>query len=178
MKDVPMTDEERQQVLQYEEGVIDKIKEENNIGGIEGLFAASEDAESKVYPITVGRDGRDFFTFEVRPLPIKEFDRLEKSNQVFEEDKQRGARKMVDFKTENYLAMIIFEATTHEHKKEFWSNPEVRKRFGTIGYQSVIKVLKAGEIEEIAGYIERISGRDNDLKLGETIKNSSEQEEK
>lgn len=169
MKEVPMTEEERQGTLQYEEGVIDKIKEENSIGGLEGLFAASDDAESKVYPVTVSRDGKNFFTFDVQPLPIKDFDRLEKSNQVFENKK--GLRKMVDFKTENFLAMLIFEATTAEHKKEFWSNPEVRKRFGTIGYQTVIKVLKAGEIEEIAGYIERISGRENQLKLGETLKN-------
>lgn len=169
MKDVPMTEDERQKALQYEEGIIDKIKEENNIGGLDGLFAASEDAENKVYPITVSRNGKDFFVFDVRPLPIKDFDRLEKSNQVFEQKK--GLRKLVDFKTENFLAMIIFEATTPEHKKEYWSNPEVKSRFGTIGYQTVIKVLKAGEIEEIAGYIERISGRDNDLKLGETLKN-------
>lgn len=169
MNEVPMTEEERQEVLQYEDGVIDNIKEENNIGGIEGLFAASEDAEGKVYPVTVSRDGKDFFTFDVQPLSISKFDELEKKNQVFETKK--GLRKMVDFKTENFLAMVIFEATTHEHKKEFWSNPEARKRFGTIGFQSVVKVLKAGEIEEIAGYIERISGRDNDLKLGETIKN-------
>lgn len=172
MKEVPMTDEERKEVLQYEEGVIDKIKKENSIGGLEGLFAASDDADGKVYPVTVSREGKDFFTFDVRPLPIKEFDRLEKSNQVYEHDPKRGTRKMVDFTTENFLAMIIFEATTPEHKKEFWSNPEVKNRFGTIGYQTIIKVLKAGEIEEIAGYIERISGRDNDLKLGETIKNS------
>lgn len=169
MKDVPMTEDERQEILQYEEGVIDKIKEENNIGGLDGLFAATEDAEGKVYPVTVSRGGKDYFTFDVRPLPISEFDKLEKSNRVFETKK--GLRKMTDFKTESFLAMIIFEATTAEHKKEFWSNPEVRKRFGTIGFQSVIKVLKAGEIEEIAGYIERISGRENDLKLGETLKN-------
>lgn len=169
MKDLPMTDEERQKVLQYEEGVIDKIKEEYNIGGLDGLFAATDDAEGKIYPITVSRGGTNFFSFDVQPLPIKEFDRLEKTNQVFEHKK--GLRKMVDFKTENFLAMMIFEATTLEHKKEFWSNPEVKKRFGTIGYQSVIKVLKAGEVEEIAGYIERISGRENELKLGETIKN-------
>lgn len=169
MKEVPMTEDERLDVLQYEEGVIDKIKEENNIGGLEGLFAASEDAEGKVYPVTVSRDGKDFFTFDVHPLPISEFDKLEKANQVFETKK--GLRKMVDFKTENFLARIIFEATTSEHKKEFWSNPEVKKRFGTIGYQTIIKVLKAGEIEEIAGYVERISGRENDLKLGETLKN-------
>lgn len=175
MNEVPMTEEERLETLQYEDGVIDKIKEENKIGGLEGLFAASEDAENKIYPITVSRDGSDFFTFNVRPLPISEFDKLEKRNQVF--DTKKGLRKMVDFKTENFLAMIIFEATTPEHKKEFWSNPEVKKRFGTIGFQSVIKVLKAGEIEEIAGYIERISGRENELKLGETLKNSSEQEE-
>ena len=170
MKEIPMTEEERQEVLQYEDGVIDKIKEENEeIGGLEGLFAASEDAESKVYPITVSRDGKDFFTFNVSPLPISKFDEIEKKNQVFK--KEKGLRKMIDFKTENFLAMVIFEATTQEHRKEFWSNPEVTKRFGTIGFQSVIKVLKAGEIEEIAGYIERISGRDNDLKLGETLKN-------
>lgn len=169
MKEVSMTEQERQEVLQYEEGLIDEIKKENNIGGLDGLFAASEDVESKIYPITVSRNGTDFFTFDVVPLPIKEFDRLEKMNQVYEEKK--GLRKMVDFKTENFLAMIIFEATTSEHKKEFWSSPEVKKRFGTIGYQTVIKVLKAGEIEEIASYIERISGRDNDLKLGETLKN-------
>ena len=169
MKDVQMTEEERQEMLQYEEGAIDKIKEENNIGGLEGLFAASDDTESKVYPITVSRGGTNFFGFDVKPLPIKDFDRLEKSNQVFEHEK--GLRKMVDFKTENFLAMIIFEATIPEHQKEFWSNPEVRKRYGTIGFQTVIKVLKAGEIEEIAGYIERISGRENQLKLGETLKN-------
>lgn len=171
MKEVPMTEDERQELLQYEESVIDKVKEENNIGGLDGLFAATDDAEGKIYPVTVSRDGTNFFSFDVQPLPIKEFDRLEKTNQVFEMDPKRGTRKMVDFKTENFLAMMIFEATTSEHKKEFWSNPEVRKRFGTIGYQSVIKVLKAGEVEEIAGYIERISGRENDLKLGETIKN-------
>lgn len=178
MADVPMTEEERQDVLQYEEGVIDQMKDESEVGGLDGLFAASDDAESKVYPITVSRDGRDFFTFDVRPLPIKEFDRLEKSNQVYEHDKQRGTKRMVDFKTEDYLSMIIFEATTIEHRKEYWSNSEVTKRFGTIGHQSISRVLKAGEIEEIAGYIERISGRDNDLRLGDTLKNSSGQEEK
>lgn len=176
MKEVPMTEEERQNVLQYEEDVIDMIKKENSIGGLDGLFAATDDAEGKLYPITVSRNSTNFFSFDVRPLSIEEFDRLEKTNRVYEMDSKTGARKMVDFKTENFLAMVIFEATTPEHKKEFWSNPEVRKRFGTIGFQSVIKVLKAGEIEEIAGYIERISGRENDLKLGETLKNSSEQE--
>lgn len=176
MKNVPMTEDERQDVLKDEEGVLDKIKEENNIGGLEGLFAATEDAELKVYPVTVARDGKTFFTFDVRPLAIKEFDRIEKSQQVVEEDKRSGVKRVVDFKTEDYLARIIFEATTPEHKKEFWSNPEATKRYGTIGYQTVIKALKAGEIEEIARYIEDISGRDNSLKLGETLKNSSEQE--
>lgn len=170
-----MTEDERQEVLAYEEGVINQIKEENGLGGLEGMFAAAEEAQGEVFPIDVVRRGKKFFSFDVRPLGIKDFDRLEKSNQVFERDPKRGAKKLVDFKTEDFLAMIIFEATTPEHKKEYWSNPEVRKRYGTIGFQSIPQFLKAGEIEEIAAYIERISGRDNELKLGDTLKNSSEQ---
>lgn len=169
MKELEMTDEQRIEALQYEEGVIEKIKEENKIGGVEGLFAAAEDAEVKIYPIDVVRDGKTFFTFNVRPLAISEFERLEKANRVFE--KEKGIRRAVDFKGEQYLAMMIFEATIPEDKKAFWNSPEVKQRWGTIGHQSVIKALKAGEIESIAEYIEKISGRENDLELGDTVKN-------
>lgn len=165
-----MTDEQRIEVLEkYEEGVIDKIKEENNIGGVEGMFAAAEDAEQKIYPIDVVRNGKTFFTFHVRPLSIAEFERLEKASRVFE--KEKGVRRAVDFKGEQYLAMIVFEATTPEDKKAYWNSAEAKQRFGTIGHQTVVKVLKAGEIESIAEYIENISGRENELELGETVKN-------
>lgn len=169
MRDLEMTDEQRMEALKNEEGVIDKIKEENEIGGVEGMFAAAEDAEEKVYPIDVVRNGKTYFTFNVRPLLISEFERIEKANRVFE--KEKGIKRAVDFKGETYLAMLIFEATTVEHRKLLWNSPEVKQRWGTIGHQSVIKALKAGEIESIAEYIEKISGRENDLELGETVKN-------
>lgn len=169
MEHLKMTEEERLEALRDEEGVIEKIKEENEIGGIDGLFAAAEDAEEKVYPIDVVREGKKFFTFHVRPLPISEFERIEKANRVFEEKK--GIKRAVDFKGETYLAMLIFEATIPEDKKALWNSQETKQRWGTIGHQTVIKALKAGEIESIAEYIEKISGRENDLELGETVKN-------
>ena len=84
--ELQMTEDERRNILQYEEGAIDQIKEENGLSGLDGMFAASEDAENKVYPIEVIRNGKHYFTFDVRPLELKEFSRLEKSNQVYEKD--------------------------------------------------------------------------------------------
>lgn len=169
MDNIKMTDEERLEFLKDEEGVIDKIKQENEIGGVEGLFAAAEDAEEKIYPIDVVRNGKKYFTFHVRPLPISQFERIEKANRVYEEKK--GIKRAVDFKNETFLAMLVFEATTPEDKKALWNSQETKQRWGTIGHQTVTKALKAGEIESIAEYIEKISGRENELELGETVKN-------
>lgn len=170
MTKLEMTEEERNDALQYEEGVIDKIKEENNIGGFEGLLAAVDDVEDKVYPITVAREGKEFFTFSVKPLAIGDFEKLEKSCRIFEKGKG-GARVAKDFDSQQFLARVVYEATTVEDKKEYWNNPEVRKKLGTVGFQTIIRVLRAGEIEDIATYVEQISGRENDLMLGETLKN-------
>lgn len=165
-----LTEDERQEVLKHEEGLIDQIKEENNIGGIAGMIAAANDIEEKVYPIAVRRGGQEYFTFHVRQLELSEFEKLEKSCRIFEKGKG-GVRVVKDFNSQQFLAMVIFQATTPEDKKEYWNNPEIKKQLGTVGYQTISKVLRAGEIEDIASYIEEISGRENDLKLGETIKN-------
>lgn len=150
-----------------EQGIIDVIKEEN---GIDGLFAAVEDIEARVERVDIIRDGNKFFGFDVQPLDSGTFDEIRDRNTPKKRNRA-GVPIRQGIKLDDYMAEIIFTATTSDDRQRLWLNPEVKKRLGAVGYQVIKRVLYAGELEEVYEFIEKISGYDNDLSLGDTVKN-------
>lgn len=130
--------------------------------------------------------GSTVFSFRIRPLSEKEWDRCREKNTKYQKNRKLGGMKLPEStNTPGYHSHLIYTATVDEDRAKLWDN----KRFWAAASQpdkdgkrreiltgtDMIDVMIpfAGKKQEIIDRIERLSGFDDDSEdaYDETVKN-------
>ena len=143
---------------------------------LEGILAAAENLSEETQEVTISRNGRKYFKLVIRPLSEERSRSLRKQCTVFKKNKKLGVLMPDEIDHSKYHSMLIYEATVN--REETWDNKALWKALETVypivtGWQTVDRVLLAGEKEMLIDAIDKLSGYEDEEALEETIKNSS-----
>lgn len=125
------------------------------------LFLSENPVENITKEIKLNGRLKDF-TFVIKPMSIEEFNRYQKLC-----IKVNGKKREFDLKRYNELLVINHTLTPNFKDVEWLNNSKVATPEALIN-----KVLKAGEISDLAEEILELSGFDNDVdEMEDEIKN-------
>lgn len=139
--------ENRKELLQNEPNIIDGLRRLRSITEEEALT-------QRIHIGDMENDGKELFSFRIRPLKETEFEKARDKAKAKRPD-DFGNRPVDEAK---YRAHLIYLATVDEDKAKIWDNPEVLNMFDTNFYYDVIDALPAGYKLKIQNAIERLSG--------------------
>lgn len=165
VEDVEFTEEETKTQL--------RINEEDLI---QGLIEAADALIQETQRIEIAREGKVFFSFRIRPLSEREYDKCKKRHTKYVRNRTLGMKMPDETDQEKYRAALIYEATVKEDRDKLWDNKKVWDAFiarglqVVTGYDVIIFALKAGEKEKVLEAIDKLSGYDNN-NLEEVTKN-------
>ncbi|HBZ09116.1 MAG TPA: hypothetical protein DEO65_04400 [Bacillus bacterium] len=144
---------------------------------LRGLLGAFEDQQDDTVAIEIARNGKVYFSFDIRGLTEKQYQDLQDQATKFKKAKNLGGVKIAE-ETDitRFRSLLIYHATAEEDRKKLWNNKEAWRALNVVNGPDLIdKVLKAGEKKAIIDKIDEISGYNDET--DEIIKNSSKQEE-
>ena len=146
---------------------------------LEGILAAAENLAGGTQEITISRNGKKYFKIMIRPVSEEKARKLRKQCTNYKKNRKLGVMvpDEVDFAV--YHSKIIYEATVN--KEETWDNKALWKALESTypivtGWQTIDRVLLAGEKEMLMDAINQLSGYEDEEALEETLKNSSDPE--
>ena len=162
--EAPLTQEEAQTLIVFNEA--DILKELTSKS-----FA---DHRTEIIEVLLGRTK---FSFRIRALSEKEWDRCRERNTKYIKNRRLGNMRLPDTTdTAMYHSDLIYTATVDEDKAKIWDNKNLWRPVNAItGVDMVEKLIPyAGKKQDIVGRIERLSGFDEDAEseFEEAIKNS------
>lgn len=158
---VEATPEEIREELVFNEDEIlkaltDKSQHEDRVEIIEVLF------------------GKTRFTFRIRPLSEKEWDKCRERNTKYQKNRRLGGMRLPEStNTTGYHSDLIYTATVTEDKAKLWDNKRLWAAVNAVtGTDMVDKLIPyAGKKQAIIDRIEAISGFNDDEEYNETVKN-------
>ncbi|GEO26227.1 hypothetical protein AAC03nite_20120 [Alicyclobacillus acidoterrestris] len=143
---------------------------------LQGLFAAGDDAQQTTAKISIQRNGKFFFSFNIHALSEKDYKDASDQATRFTKNKQLGIKVPEERNDAEYRSLLIYKATVDADRAALWD--AAKARYGVLTGADVIdKVLLPGEKAAILQKIDEVSGYGTDLddaetKLEETAKNS------
>ena len=158
---VEATPEEIREELVFNEDEIlkaltDKSQHEDRVEIIEVLF------------------GKTRFTFPIRPLSEKEWDKCRERDTKYQKNRRLGGMRLPEStNTTGYHSDLIYTATVAEDKAKLWDNKRLWGAVNAVtGTDMVDKLIPyAGKKQAIIDRIEAISGFNDDEEYNETVKN-------
>lgn len=161
IEDIEATPEEIRELLVFNEDEIlkaltDKSQHDDRIEVIEVLF------------------GKAHFTFRIRPLSEKEWDKCRERNTKYQKNRRLGGMRLPEStNTTGYHSDLIYSATVDEDKAKLWDNKRLWSAVNAVtGTDMVDKLIPyAGKKQAIIDRIEAISGFNDDEEYNETVKN-------
>lgn len=160
----PITpEEEREELLFNEEAILKALSNKNR----------HEEVTEKI----VVKLGDLVFSFRIRPLSEKEWDRCREKNTKYQKNRRLGMKMPESTNTVGYHSFLIYTATIEEDRKNLWDNKKFWAAAGNdvlTGTDMVDKLIPlAGKKQEIVERIERLSGYDDESEeaYDETVKN-------
>ena len=152
-----------------------EIKEELLFNEDEILRALTdkEQHEDRVETSTV-LFGKTTFSFRIRPLSEKEWDKCRERNTKYSKNRRLGGMRLPEStNTTGYHSDLIYTATVDEDKAKLWDNKRLWAAVNAVtGTDMVDKLIPyAGKKQAIVERIERLSGYDEDEEYEETVKN-------
>ncbi len=161
--EIPATEEEiRDEIIFNEEELLkaltDKSQHDDRMETIEVKF------------------GKATFSFRIRPLSEKEWDRCRERNTKYQKNRRLGGMKLPEStNTTGYHSDLIYTATVDEDKAKLWDNKNFWKAVNAVtGTDMVDKLIPyAGKKQSIVERIEILSGYDDDSETSydDTVKN-------
>ena len=136
---------------------------------LKGMLAAALFQEEETQTIEVIRKGETYFSFRIRPLSEKEYEKCRRKHTKYVRNKQPGIKMPEDTDQGKYRAELIYTATVDEDKKKTWDNKQLWRALEDHGkdiltYTDVIDVvLNPGEKAAIVDKIDLLSGFDGDF---------------
>lgn len=118
--------------------------------------------------------GKTPFSFRIRPLSEKEWDKCRERNTKYSKNRRLGGMRLPEStNTTGYHSDLIYTATVDEDKAKLWDNKRLWAAVNAVtGTDMVDKLIPyAGKKQAIVERIERLSGYDEDDEYEETVKN-------
>lgn len=114
------------------------------------------------------------FTFRIRPLSEKEWDKCRERNTKYQKNRRLGGMRLPEStNTTGYHSDLIYTATVAEDKAKLWDNKRLWAAVNAVtGTDMVDKLIPyAGKKQAIIDRIEAISGFNDDEEYNEIVKN-------
>lgn len=120
--------------------------------------------------------GKARFSFRIRPLSEKEYDRCRERNTKYQKNRRLGGMKLPEStNTTGYHSDLIYTATLNEDRDKLWDNKRLWAAVNAVtGTDMVDKLIPyAGKKQAIIERIEALSGFDDDTETdyNDTVKN-------
>lgn len=118
--------------------------------------------------------GKTKFTFRIRPLSEKEWDKCRERNTKYQKNRRLGGMRLPESTdTTGYHSDLIYTATVAEDRAKLWDNKKLWAAVNALtGTDMVDKLIPyAGKKQQIIEQIESISGYDEEDNYNETVKN-------
>lgn len=146
------------------------MNEENLLNGLLEAAGFKTDPDNHKL-VQIKRNGKLLFQFHIRPLEEEEIQQCRKRATKYVPNPQnRSLRMEVDTDYVKLRSLKIYMATVDDDRRILWDNPLLRDKFGTMeAFESIDKVLMAGEKDTICEMIDDISGYN--VSLEEAAKN-------
>jgi len=153
----------------------EELREEIAINEDEILKALTSKAQhdDRIERIEV-KFGPTTFSFRIRPLSEKEWDKCRERNTRYQKNRRLGGMRLPESTdTTGYHSDLIYTATVDEDKAKLWDNKKLWAAVNAVtGTDMVDKLIPyAGKKQAIIERIEAISGYDEDDSYTETVKN-------
>lgn len=118
--------------------------------------------------------GRTKFSFRIRPLSEKEWDKCRERNTRYQKNRRLGGMRLPESTdTTGYHSDLIYTATVAEDKAKLWDNKRLWTAVNALTGRDMVDRLipYAGKKQAIIERIEAISGYDAEDDYDETVKN-------
>lgn len=118
--------------------------------------------------------GKTRFTFRIRPLTEKEWDKCRERNTKYQKNRRLGGMRLPEStNTTGYHSDLIYTATVAEDRAKLWDNKRLWAAVNAVtGTDMVDRLIPyAGKKQAIIDRIEAISGFNDDDEYNETVKN-------
>ncbi|MGI6689820.1 MAG: phage tail assembly chaperone [Christensenellales bacterium] len=160
-EEAPVTEEEIKEEIVFNENELlkaltDETQHEDTIETIEVIF------------------GKTKFSFRIRPLSEKEWDKCRERNTRYQKNRRLGGMRLPESTdTTGYHSDLIYTATLDEDKKKLWDNKRLWAAVDAVtGTDMVDKLIPfAGKKQSIIERIELLSGYYDDDEYNATVKN-------
>lgn len=124
-----------------------------------------KNADDEITEVDIKRNGKFLFSVHVRALS-EEDNRFARKKATTYMPNPNGAKLPAiekDFDNVKFKSWLIYLATTPEDQNNIWGNPTIMQKFGLkYPYESIDKLLKAGEKSRLMDLIYNISGYEED----------------
>ena len=157
----PMTEEEvKEELLINEDEILKALNDQKQ----------HDDMVEKIAVVF----GKTKFTFRIRPLSEKEWDKCRERNTKYQKNRRLGGIRLPEStNTTGYHSDLIYTATVDEDREKLWNNKKLWSAVGALtGTDMVDKLIPfAGKKQQIVERIERLSGYDDEDEYEDTVKN-------
>ena len=148
-------------------------KKEKEYDLVEALLAAADFRNDKnlITTAEIKRNGVKYFEVDVHPIGDEEARAIRrKATTYMPNPVNPGKLPPIEksFDQGKFNALIIYAATTEEHKKLIWGNPQIKEKYNLVeSYESIDVLLTVGEKNNISDLILKISGWEDDVEKQE-----------
>ena len=154
----------------------EEIREELAFNEDEILRALTDQShhEDLTKTIEVSLGAKAKFSFRIRPLSEKEWDKCRERNTKYQKNRRLGGKRLPESTdTTGYHSDLIYTATVAEDRAKLWDNKKLWNAVGALtGTDMIDKMIPyAGKKQQIIEQIEQISGYNDDDDYHETVKN-------
>ena len=154
----------------------EEIREELAFNEDEILRALTDQShhEDLTKTIEVSLGAKAKFSFRIRPLSEKEWDKCRERNTKYQKNRRLGGMRLPESTdTTGYHSDLIYTATVAEDRAKLWDNKKLWNAVGALtGTDMIDKMIPyAGKKQQIIEQIEQISGYNDDGDYHETVKN-------
>ncbi len=154
----------------------EEIREELVFNEDEILRALTDQShhEDLTKTIEVSLGNRAKFSFRIRPLSEKEWDKCRERNTKYQKNRRLGGMRLPESTdTTGYHSDLIYTATVAEDRAKLWDNKKLWAAVNALtGTDMVDKLIPyAGKKQQIIEQIEQISGYNDEDDYNETVKN-------
>lgn len=154
----------------------EEIRDELAINEEEILKALTDQShhEDMIERIEVALGNKAKFSFRIRPVSEKEWDKCRERNTRYQKNRRLGGMRLPESTdTTGYHSDLIYTATVQEDREKLWDNKRLWAAVNAVtGRDMVDKLIPyAGKKQAIIERIEAISGYDADDDYDGTVKN-------
>jgi hypothetical protein len=154
----------------------EEIREELMFNEDEILRALTDQSHhedlTKTIEVSLGNKAK--FSFRIRPLSEKEWDKCRERNTKYQKNRRLGGMRLPESTdTTGYHSDLIYTATVAEDRAKLWDNKKLWAAVNALtGTDMVDKLIPyAGKKQQIIEQIEQMSGYNDEEDYNETVKN-------